>query len=122
MAVMPPLTPSNQNCRIILEWNLSTSPNGTRAVWTFGKGPGPVGKAGSASLLTNSVYMVGQIQSNPPTPNIGSISDYYGYYWFGTLPPNIKAIRDIHHGFFKVSAFFDDTPSAENPYRSFVLN
>jgi hypothetical protein len=64
---------------------------------------------------------VGPIQSNPPTAISGTLSDYYGYYWFGTLPPNIEVIKDIHHAFFlKVSAFFDDTPSASNPYRSFV--
>jgi hypothetical protein len=67
--------------------------------------------------------MVGQIHSNTPSPILGTTSNYYGYYWFGDLPPNIEVVKDIHHDFFlKVSAFFDDTPLVDNPYRSFVFN
>lgn len=113
---------TNQIYRNIVEWDLSEAPEGTRAVWTFGEGPSPMEKVGPALLLSDSVYMVGQIHSNPPAPIPGTISDYYGYYWFGTLPPNIAVIKDIHHDFFtKVSTFFSDAPSATNPYRSFVL-
>jgi hypothetical protein len=37
-------------------------------------------------------------------------------FWFGDLPSNIGVIKDIHHNFFvKVSAFFQDIPSASNP-------
>jgi hypothetical protein len=67
--------------------------------------------------------MVGPIHSNPPAPIPESISDYYGYYWFGELPPNIEVIKDMHHAFFlKIRDFFEETPSASNPYRSFVRN
>jgi hypothetical protein len=109
--------------RNIVEWDLSTAPEGTRALWTFGEGPGPVERVGPASTLSNSVYMVGPIRSNPPVPIAGSVSDYYGYYWFGDLPPNIEVIKDMHHVFFlKICDFFEEKPSASNPYRSFVRN
>ena len=109
--------------RNIVEWDLSLSPEGTRAVWTFGEGPAPIEQAGPLSLLSESVYMVGPIHSNPPAQVAGTMSDYYGYYWFGDLPPNIAVIKDIHHDFFvKVSDFFQDPPSATNPYRTFVRN
>jgi hypothetical protein len=104
-----------------VEWDLSNAPEGTRAVWTFGEGPEPVVKVGPASILNDSVYMVGKIQSNP-TPLPRSISDH-GYYWFGDLLPNINVIKDIHRQFFlNVSEFFDDPPSESKPYRSFVRN
>jgi hypothetical protein len=103
--------------RNIVEWDLSTAPEGTRALWTFGEGPDPVERVGPASILSDSVYMVGPIRSNPPVPIAGSISDYYGYYWFGDLPPNIEVIKDMHHDFFlKICDFFEETPSASNPY------
>ena len=116
-----PIPPRDVTYSCTVEWDLSAAPKGTRAVWTFGEGPEPITKTGPSSLLSDSVYMVGPIQSNPPALVPGSISDYYGYYWFGALPPNVEVIRDIHHAFFlKVSSFFGDTPSAINPYRSFV--
>ncbi|KAF8865277.1 hypothetical protein BDZ45DRAFT_441517 [Acephala macrosclerotiorum] len=118
-----PTPPGDKNYRHIVEWDLSQTPNSTRAVWTFGEGPNPIEKVGPCSILTQSVYMVGPVQSNPPTPIPGTLSDYYGYYWFGELPPNVAIIKDMHHDFFlKVSEFFEETPSVDNPYRSFVLN
>ena len=122
LSLFPAFQP-DQVYRNIVEWDLSEAPEGTRAVWTFGEGPPPVEKVGPASILSDSVYMVGPIHSNRPTPIPGTASDYYGYYWFGNLPPNIEVIKDIHHDFFaKVSPFFQDSPSAYNPYRSFVRN
>ena len=116
-----PTPQSAQVYRNLVEWDLSQAPEGTRAVWTFGEGPGPVEKVGPVSILSDSVYMVGPIHSNPPTPIPGTMSDYYGFYWFGDLPQNIAVIKDIHHDFFvKVSNFFQDPPSSSNSYRSFV--
>lgn len=118
-----PTPPSNRNYRHIVKWDLSQTPDGTRAVWTFGEGPSSIEKIGPCSTLTESVYMVGPIHSNPPSHIPGTISDYYGYYWFGELPLNIAVIKDIHHDFFlKVSKFFEEPPSADNTYRSFLLN
>lgn len=116
-----PRPQSTKVYRNIVEWELSEAREGTRAVWTFSEGPAPVEKVGPASILSDSVYMVGPIRSNHPTRSPGNSSDYYGYYWFGDLPPNLEVIKDIHHDFFvKVSNFFQDSPSASNPYRSFV--
>jgi hypothetical protein len=101
--------------RNVVEWNLSEAPAEIRAVWTFGEGPAPVEKTGPGSILLDSVYIIGPIHSSSSTV------DYYGYYWFGTLPPNIEVIKDEHHAFLmKASEFFEDPPSASNPYRTFV--
>ena len=116
-----PTPQSAQVYRNLVEWDLSQAPEGTRAVWTFGEGPGPVEKVGPVLILSDSVYMVGPIHSNPPTPIPGTMSDYYVFYWFGDLPQNIAVVKDIHHDFFvKVSNFFQDPPSSSNSYRSFV--
>jgi hypothetical protein len=118
-----PIPPTGRVYRNIVEWDLSNAPAGTRAVWSFGEGPAPVERVGSASTLSDSVYMVGPIHSNPSVPIPGSISDYYGYYWLGDLPPNIEVIKNIHHDFFlNICDFFEEAPSASNPYRSFVRN
>jgi len=118
-----PVPPGDGIFRLVVEWNLTAAPKGTRAVWTFGEGPGPIEKSGPASILSDSVYMVGSINSYPAIPQAETNSAYYGYYWFGDLPPNIEVIKEIHEAFFtKVSAFFNDTPSANNPYRHFVRN
>jgi hypothetical protein len=118
-----PSLPKGGMYRNIVEWDLSAAPEGTTAVWTFREGPAPVERVGLASTLSGSVYMVGPIRSNLPTPIPESMSDYYGYYWFCDPPPNIEVIEDMHHAFFlKICEFFDNTPSASNPYRSFVRN
>ena len=118
-----PFSTNNETCRNVVQWDLSRAPPSTRAVWTYGEGPDPIEIVGHSSILSESVYMVGKIQSNPPAATPWTLPDYYGYYWFGDLPPNIRAIRDIHYEFFvKVSEFFEDPPSATNPYRSFVRN
>lgn len=118
-----PTPPGDRIYNISIQWNLDEAPDGTRAVWTFGEGPASIEKVGPASILSDSVYMVGPIHSHPATPVAGTITDYYGYYWFGSLLTNIEIIKDIHHAFFlKVSSFFSDSPSAGNPYRHFVRN
>ncbi len=103
----------------IVEWDLSQAPKGTRAVWTYGEGFLPMGKSGPAIILRDAVYMVGRIHSEPPSPVPRSTSDYYGYYWFGELSPNIVVIRDIHlDSYLKVSGFFEDSPSQANSHRT----
>ena len=110
-----------ENYIISLVWDLESAPDGTRALWTFGEGPGRIEVVGLTSILTKSVYMVGPIQGIPRDPSFPQRESCYGYYWFGSLPPNLEAIRDIHHDFLiKVSEFFNDLPSSSNPYRSFL--
>ena len=109
--------------RNIVEWDLSEAPRGIRAVWTFGEGPAPAERIGLASTLSNSVYVVGPIHSNTSIPVPGSISPYYGFYWFGDLPSNIEVIKDMHHALFvEICDFFEEAPSSDNPYRSFIRN
>lgn len=118
-----PTPPGGKIYHNLVGWDLSQAPTGTRAVWTFGEGPAAVEKIGQSSILTETVYMVGPIHSNPPSPVSGSIPDFYGYYWFGDLPPSIEVIKDIHLSLFlKVTDFFGESASADNPYRSFVLH
>lgn len=118
-----PFSTNNETCRNVVQWDLSKAPPSTRAVWTYGEGPDPIEIVGPSSILSESVYMVGKIQSNPPAATPWTLPDYYGYYWFGSLPPNIQVIRDIHYEFFvKVGEFFEDIPSITNPYRGFVRN
>ncbi|PVH87156.1 hypothetical protein DL98DRAFT_649445 [Cadophora sp. DSE1049] len=105
-AVIP--IPPPKEYRNIVEWDLKRAPKGTRAVWTYGEGPYPIERVGLASILRDSVYMVGQIQSNPPGASGGAVSANYGYYWFGNLPPNIEVIKGIHESFFtNVQKFFE---------------
>ncbi len=117
-----PLPKSDRVFRNVVEWNLECAPESTRAVWTFGEGPGPVERIGPISVLSDSVYMVGHIQSTPLTSTSRSLPGSYGYYWFGDLPPNIEAIKKLHPDFALKAATFMDIPppSADNPYRSFV--
>jgi hypothetical protein len=117
------IPPGGKFYHITFSWDLSLSLSNTRAIWTYGEGPSHISRIGPASLLTDFVYMVGPTCSNPPILIPGSISDYYGYYWFGTLSDNVELIKDIHHSFFlKASEFFNSTPSKDNPYRTFILN
>jgi predicted metalloprotease with PDZ domain len=75
---------------------------------------------GPVSHVVDSVYMVGKIKSNPPLETPWILPAHYGYYWFGDLPTNIRAIRDIHYDFYtKVSEFFNDS-GVDPTYRSFV--
>ncbi|EPE30251.1 trypsin-like serine typically contains c-terminal pdz protein [Glarea lozoyensis ATCC 20868] len=109
-----PLIAGDEDFRTVVEWNLDASPKGTRAVWTYGEGPDPIEKIGPASVLLDSVYMIGPINSTPPsTP-----PSEYGSYYFGTLPPNISLINDIHFPLFTKTASFFNTPPPL--YRSFT--
>ncbi|KAG4442455.1 hypothetical protein IFR05_002057 [Cadophora sp. M221] len=105
-----PVFSSKTSYQNVVEWDLKQAPKGTRAVWTYGEGPHPVERVGPASILRDSVYMVGRIQSNPPaTRTITRALDNYGYYWFGSLPPNIEVIKDMHRTFFNNAKNFFET-------------
>jgi len=123
---------------ITVEWDLNHSPKGTRAVWTFGEGSNVV-KVGRLDSLRDSVYMVGPISSNITATadrstfvtngfsHIGEAAEldtakgYFGFYWFGSVPPKISNLVSKTKGMFeKMSAMFGDPPSKENPYRIFI--
>ncbi|KAH7319362.1 hypothetical protein BKA65DRAFT_569724 [Rhexocercosporidium sp. MPI-PUGE-AT-0058] len=61
--------------------------------------------------------------SNLPGTTTGGTSGDYGFYWFGKLPPNIEAIKNIHRAFFtNARKFFDTDISKEDLGRSFFAN
>ncbi|KAL2063465.1 hypothetical protein VTL71DRAFT_5270 [Oculimacula yallundae] len=95
--IIVPILPVGDMFHNIVEWDLYTAPKGIRAVWSYGEGPLPVERVGPASLLWDSIYMVGKIQSNPPAADTAKISGDYGYYWFGHLPQNIEEIKNVHY-------------------------
>jgi hypothetical protein len=106
--------------RNIVEWDLSKSPAGTRAVWSLGEGPGAVEREGSNQLLRNSVFMTGPIQSYTEKQS-ASDTDYSAMYWFGKLPPNIDHLKEYNSKLFlNMAAFFNDPASPTNTYRTFV--
>ncbi|KAL9099648.1 MAG: hypothetical protein Q9187_009468, partial [Circinaria calcarea] len=118
-----PVPPENNQpgkmYRLIVQWDLTQAPAGTRAVWTFGEGPAPVEKLGSASLLNRSQYMAGPVRSYPPASQFRA-NDYYGFYWFGDPPNVITKLGQVNEKLFEnMSKFFHDTLSPSNPYRIF---
>ncbi|KAL2884264.1 hypothetical protein SGCOL_000204 [Colletotrichum sp. CLE4] len=107
--------------RITVQWDTSSSPQGTRAVWSHGEGPEPVTKEGTVDMLLDSVYMVGPVQSFPArvdamtgdaSPNAGST------FWFGKLPTNLEKLSEYSSKIFpNISAFFRDPRGS---YRAFI--
>lgn len=87
-------------CHILVEWDLSGCPAGTRAVSSFGEGPGPVEVVGGGSeMLLDCVFMVGLgVQSFPPPANSPREPTGTGLgattYWVGELPENLDAVKD----------------------------
>ncbi|KAH8805223.1 hypothetical protein F5884DRAFT_835593 [Xylogone sp. PMI_703] len=136
-------TIKDQEYRIIVQWDLTNSPTGTRAVWTFGEGLSVV-KVGPATLLRDSVYAVGPIRSyqhvssyqqsfclssdfNKEAENCGYAAqkeqseDYFGFYWFGSVPRRISGlVPQTKQMFEKISYMFKDPPTQDNPYRIFI--
>lgn len=106
---------------MILDWDLRSTPKGTRAVWTFGESLGPEQRIGPATELSSTWIMMGDVKSYPPPSLEGNEDNFYGFYYFGEPPSSIiDAAYANHQLFLKMSKFFQDPPSAENPYRVFV--
>ncbi|KAF7585813.1 hypothetical protein BBP40_010067, partial [Aspergillus hancockii] len=51
--------------RNVVKWDLSQTPEGTRAVWSYGEGPEPVIKEGNPMVVADRAFMVGLINSYP---------------------------------------------------------
>jgi hypothetical protein len=123
MIPVPPGTDEKKRkiYRMILDWDLRSAPKGTRAVWTFGGGPGPEQRIGPAAELSSTLIMLGDVKSYPPPSLEGNEDNFYGFYYFGEPPSSIIDTAYANHQLFlKMSKFFQDPPSAENPYRVFV--
>ncbi|KAJ7271028.1 peptidase M61 domain-containing protein [Mycena rebaudengoi] len=86
----------------IVDWDLSLAPpSGVRAVWSLGEGPGRVTSTGPSDVLTNTVYMVGPVNSFPPEPRPGTQPGLCACYWFGALPPNLDRLKGFNTALFE---------------------
>lgn len=91
----------------VVEWDLSEAPLGTRAMWSYGEGPGPISRDGYPMTVANSIFMVGPIKSYPePASNKRPLSSA-NINWFGELPDNIHSLNQYNESFFlNLAAFF----------------
>ncbi|KAK9771497.1 putative Pdz/dhr/glgf [Seiridium cardinale] len=108
--------------RIGFDCNLSHTHAGTRAVWTYGDGSGPIAKEGSWSMIVDSVFMVGRVQRYPPQEDLPRKHHVVGssciFYWLGELPNNVACLKEFGVGMFKKQAIqFKDEDSE---YRIFI--
>lgn len=110
------LPPEDKMYSINLTWDLSQTPNGTRAVWTYGEGPGTVTKIGSTKLLTESHFAVGTSMNSYP-PEADATEDF-GFYWFEEPDFEVLPLAEWTQNLFRyMRRFFHDTEPA---YRVFM--
>lgn len=110
------LPPEDKRYAINLSWDLSHSPNGSRAVWTYGEGPGTVTKIGSTKVISESHFAVGPSMHSYPT-TVQSAEDF-GFYWFGQPGFEVAQLAKWTQNLFQyMQSFFDDT---EQTYRVFM--
>ncbi|KAL4802538.1 hypothetical protein BDV18DRAFT_154227 [Aspergillus unguis] len=117
-----PRPADNTTYRNVVEWDLSSAPAGTRAIWSFGEGPDPVSKDGGPDVLANSVFMVGPVRSYPdcgPSPgNDNGDESRANIYWFGMLPGNLDRLNAYNTALFpRLAAFFKTVDAS---YRVFI--
>lgn len=107
-------------CRMLVEWDLSGCPAGIRAVSSFAEGPGPAEILGSSMVLLDCVFMVGPgLESFPPagSPSPGP-TGAGATYWFGELPENLEALKDYATKIFpRMAEHFEDEGGS---YRAFL--
>lgn len=108
-----------ESCHMLLEWDLSGCPAGTRAVSTFGEGPGSVEVAGPSEMLLDCVFMVGVgVQSFPPADSPPALAGSGATYWFGDIPENLDAVKDYATKVFpRMAEHFADEGGS---YRAFL--
>jgi hypothetical protein len=102
--------------RVHLAWDLSSSPAGSRGVWSFGDGT--VDATLPSEALEFSYYAGGALQRYPQSGD-----SRFGYYWASDPPFDPADLaRRIEALYGYMSAFFDDTASnyrvfaRSNPY------
>lgn len=102
----------------VLEWDLQKAPKDTRAVWSYGEGPGRIVREGLANTFIQTVFMVGQINSYPAGPRYGPLPGFCGCYWFGELIPNLDRLKQFNSDLFApMSELFKDE---QGSYRVFI--
>ncbi|RTE81979.1 hypothetical protein BHE90_003553 [Fusarium euwallaceae] len=108
------LPPEDKTYTINFSWNLRESPDGTRAVWAYGEGPGTVTKIGSTKLVSESHFAVGpSLHSHPST-----VDEDFGFYWFGQPDFEVLQLTEWTQTLFRyMRRFFRD---AEPTYRIFM--
>ncbi|OAR01066.1 hypothetical protein LLEC1_06731 [Akanthomyces lecanii] len=101
-----------------VDWDLSTAPPGTRAVWTYGEGPCRVEQLGTIDTFTRSCFMVGPIQSSPIGPQLHPAPGTCATYWFGNLPPVLQRLKSFNTDLYTPMAdFFQEL---DGSYRVFI--
>jgi len=118
----PRPTPSypEQQWKVSVSWKLDHAPAGTRAMWTFGDGSITRSRLSTVDDIIHTYLAVGPLQGTTRAANDG-ISDGYGTYWFGELPPALLGFEDTSKDYFqKLSALYQDPLSATNSYRIFI--
>ncbi|KAJ3523290.1 hypothetical protein NM208_g12509 [Fusarium decemcellulare] len=110
------LPPEDKTYSINLAWDLSQAPSGSRAVWTYGEGPGTVTKIGSTKVVSESHFAVGpSMHSYPPATNAAA---GFGFYWFGQPDFEAPRLATWTQDLFRyMQTFFHDT---EPTYRIFM--
>ncbi|RSL48896.1 hypothetical protein CEP53_009361 [Fusarium sp. AF-6] len=100
------LPPEDKTYTINFCWNLRESPDGTRAVWAYGEGPGTVTKIGSTKLVSESHFAVGpSLHSHPST-----VGEDFGFYWFGQPDFEVLQLAEWTQTLFRcMRRFFRDT-------------
>ncbi|RMJ08779.1 hypothetical protein CDV36_011617 [Fusarium kuroshium] len=108
------LPPEDKTYTINFSWNLRESPDGTRAVWAYGEGPGTITKIGSTKLVSESHFAVGpSLHSHPST-----VGEDFGFYWFGQPDFEVLQLAEWTQTLFRyMRRFFRD---AEPTYRIFM--
>ncbi|KAH6962451.1 hypothetical protein BKA56DRAFT_623001 [Ilyonectria sp. MPI-CAGE-AT-0026] len=110
------LPPEDKTYSINLAWDLRQAPNGSRAVWNYGEGPGTVTTIGSTKLVSESHFAVGpSMHSYPPATNA---AEDFGFYWFEQ--PDFEVLqlaKWTQNVFHYMKRFFHDTEPA---YRIFM--
>lgn len=102
--------PGTQLYNTTIRWNLSNSPPGTRAIWTWGEGSAPITKSLDAMDLASTYFMVGNVHS--------FTKGEFGVYWLGSPPFNTTEIASkLLQMFHRISTIFKDN---EPTYRVFI--
>jgi hypothetical protein len=115
---------------IHVNWNLTSTPEGTTSAWSFGDGV-KSSKTGTTNILSSAAFMVGPIQkyTRKITPEHGMAKDF-GVYWYGNPKAfDIQNVASISEKIFgKMAPLFEDTEDSYrifvrfNPYRGFGGN
>lgn len=114
-----PVSGNDEEYDIQLSWDLSSSPSGTQAVWTFGHSSSTATRRLRLDELWSTYFMVGPIHSyRDDTIPLKEDEKNFNMYWLRDPPfdANEMATR-ISNTFQAMSHFFNDN---EDTYRVFL--